>query len=169
MKLRPGWVVRRLSAEEYIAKGCGESYPYRDGRGERGVVLWVQGAENHLHHDGVMAPVKGEVRIRIGSGHDLFTTFADEWERVPDDQWTATERVWSANATYRTPDWYDTPDRVSDNDTYEWHLMTALLPEHHRERVFPEDGDWPTNWMEFAVAVAHCQDFDREADKVSFT
>jgi hypothetical protein len=169
--MRPGMVVRRMTPEQIIAAGCGERrLPERRGLPEeRGVVCWVQGARNSLSHDGVMAPVVGEVRIRIGSGHYLFTTYTDEWERVPEPEWTTTERVWSANASYAPPDWYEDGDRVSDPDTYEWHLVRALLPPHHAARVFPEDGDWPCDWFELAEAVARCQDFDREADKVSFT
>lgn len=160
MTLRLGAVVRCREGAIHHRPGMMD---------QRGVVEWAAGADNRLSHDGVMSPVRGEVRIRCSSGMTVFTTFTGDWEEVPHGEWTAEERVISANATYRFPDWYEDGDRVSDPDTYEWAMVRALLPAHHLARVFPEDGDWPCDWTEFALAVARCQDFDREADKVSFT
>lgn len=157
--LRPGHVVRRKPTTNR----------YQGNAEDRGVVVWVAGGDNALSYDGLMRPCKGEVKIRFGAGHHLFTTYASEWERVPEQEWTASERVWSVNASYRHPTWYEDDDRVPDYATYEWALVCALLPPHHVERVFPENGDSPTDWMELAEAIAYCQDFDRAAAEATFS
>lgn len=159
-KLRPGWVVRCVKTSRNYRAGAPD---------QRGVVTWAEGCGNHLSHGGTLAPARGEVVIRFSAGHHLYTTYTNEWERVPEEEWTAIERVWSANATYLPPNWYDDGDRVSDTDTYEWWLMRALLSQRHLDKVFPENGDWPTDWLEFALAVASCLDFDAAATAATFT
>lgn len=142
---------------------------YREGSSDnRGVVTWAEGCDNSMAHLGLLAPVKNEVKIRLGAGYTNFTTYQGEWLEVPAAEWTATERVWHAIVAYRYPDWYATDARVPDHQTFAWAMAVSMLPPKHAALIFG-DGDWLTDFQELAEAVARCQDFDSEADKVSFT
>lgn len=158
--MRPGMVVRRLPT----------AWRYRAGGPDnRGVVTWVEGCANRLHHGGVLAPARNEAVIRFDVGYTNYTTCFAEWEQVPEPEWTAAERVWATVATYQIPDWYDNDDdRISDPDTWAWAMWVSTLNPDHAERIFG-DGDWPTDFQELAEAVARCRDFDRAAAEATFT
>lgn len=142
---------------------------YREGSPDnRGVVTWAEGCDNTMAHAGLLSPVKNEVVIRHGVGLTNYTTYQDDWMEVPAGEWTATERVWVAIVTYRFPDWWTAVDPGADPHSFAWAMAVAMLLPRHAALIFG-DGDWPTDFQELAEAVARCQDFDREAGKVSFT
>lgn len=118
--------------------------------GARGVVVH-DGRRGRLYDSGPL--FAGDYSVRISSGIYRQGNMTGCWESVPEDQWTAVERVLSVSVTWEPADWYGPGDQVQECDEFGFALLRALLPPAVRARVFG-DGDWPCTFGELGAEVA---------------
>ena len=113
-------------------------------RDERGVVIWYRGR-------GMRSPIFDGDAYVICRRPGVYTcgNAEDDWTTLPEHEWTAVERVRSAMALWEPAPWND----PAENDSYEFAVLTALLPPSRREAVF-NDSSWPVDNTELALAVA---------------
>jgi hypothetical protein len=114
---------------------------------ERGIVQWAHGAGE----PGLVGPplALNDAIIKIDTGHHLVTNIHDEWEAVPGEELTSSERVSHAWMTYEPPTW----DDPSEQHSLEFRVVAALLTPAEHERVF-NDHSWPTSFWELIHNVA---------------
>lgn len=95
--------------------------------------------------------------VERSPGCHVVTYDPGHWVEVPEEEWTREESVLSGHLRWQADDWR-AEDEQRATDSWEWALVRSLLTPVERERVFPEDGDWPIDWLELMTAVARVLD-----------
>ena len=129
--------------------------PTAHGAERRGVVTpasWMHGGAD------------GRVVIRHSAGVNTINPNPRNWQLVPPEQQTTEERV-------RSTLWSWEPVDLDGTDAGEmpWALMCSLLTPTERDEVFPDNGDWPINYDELAVAIAQVLDHREAAREATFS
>lgn len=92
----------------------------------------------------------GDVRVRTSASSAAVTNNSHGcWQVIPESEQTYEQRVESLIA--RT-DRQDDPTKPAEDESFEWHLLLALLDHEEFEAMYP-DYEWPTTTT-LAMAVA---------------
>lgn len=161
------WAVERARVNRPVRLGTVvHRIPDRShDRPQRGVVVWAYG-RGDMKPFGFPLFANDHYIIRVSAGTHVCGDDDDRWYRVPTEEWTTEERVRCALAGYETPDWYpDGAAEITDNDTWIFAGLRALLSPAAVEQIFPEDGDWPTAIDELLYLVAGWIDDRAKAER----
>lgn len=105
--------------------------------GTRGIVVdRVQTSPMPMYEDDFV--------VHVGAGHWRITNRSGDWERVPNEELTALERVRTARIRWHGEEW---------EASIEWHTLAALLPLGRLDELTGPCCDWPDE-QDLAVAVA---------------
>ena len=152
------WDEKR-AVRDVLAQAHSEGTVVRnEENGRRGVVVKVlrPGDKGQANLDFI-----NDMIIRTGAGTTVHSNRYDVWVPVPEAEQTYEERVRSAEASYPGITWWHDDDgEPPESETLVWHLLFALLPEHHP--LVTSDsawmGDWPSTHFEMALEVARALD-----------
>lgn len=123
--------------------------------GSRGVVVLAKPEPGtKLWNMGPM--YSNDYAIKVGHGsHSVTNNLDGHWRRVPEEARTAVERVESAMRRWQPADWRDEGDEPQECDSFEWFVLSRMIPEAVREELL--EWDWPTT-EELMIHVAQLID-----------